>query len=236
MRLLVSAKNLAEALAAASAGADFIDLKDPAAGALGGLSIERIAAITAALRERHPAGAISATIGDADDASIAEVLLRVAAVAACGVDYVKVGVEPGDLAVPLLDALARCGAPVVPVLIADCGVDFGLVERALSSAVYPALMLDTMDKRAGSLLQRLGLAKLRAFVAAARARSTPCGLAGALRIDDVPQLLALAPDFAGFRSAVCVGERAGALDAQRVSALKAALRAAPALTSGGALV
>jgi uncharacterized protein (UPF0264 family) len=235
MRLLVSAKNLAEALAAASAGADFIDLKDPTAGALGGLSIQRIAAITAALRERHPAGAISATIGDADGTPIADVLMRVAAVAACGVDYVKVGVE-GDDGPPLLDALARCGAPVVPVLIADRGVDFGLVERALSSAVYPALMLDSMDKRAGSLLQRLELAPLRAFVAAARARSTLCGLAGALRIDDVPQLHALAPDFAGFRSAVCVGERDGALDAQRVGALKAALRAAPAVTAARALV
>ena len=55
MRLLVSAKNRAEALAAAAAGADFIDLKDPAAGALGALPIEHIAAITAALRAGHPA-------------------------------------------------------------------------------------------------------------------------------------------------------------------------------------
>jgi len=52
------------------------------------------------------------------------------------------------------------------------------------------------------------------------------GLAGALRVDDVPQLLALAPDFAGFRSAVCTGARDGALDAQRVRALKAELRGA----------
>ncbi|HET7524885.1 MAG TPA: (5-formylfuran-3-yl)methyl phosphate synthase [Burkholderiaceae bacterium] len=236
MRLLVSAKNLGEALAAAAAGADFIDLKDPAAGALGGLPIERIAAITGALRERDPAGAISATIGDADDTPIAEVLLRVAAVAACGVDYVKVGVEPGDRAAALLDALAGCGAPVVPVLIADRGVDLGLVERALHGAVYPALMLDTVDKRAGSLLQRVGPASLRAFVAATRSRFTLCGLAGALRVDDVAQLLALAPDFAGFRSAVCAGERDGALDAQRVRALKSALRGTPAVAAGDAVV
>jgi uncharacterized protein (UPF0264 family) len=216
MRLLVSAKNLAEALAAAAAGADFIDLKEPAAGALGGLPTERIAAITAALRERQPGGAISATIGDADGTPVAEVLRRVAAVAACGVDYVKVGIEPGDGALALLGALARCGAPVVPVLIADHGVDMSLVERALHGAVYPALMLDTVDKRSGSLLQRLGPAPLRAFVAATRGHSTLCGLAGALRRADVPQLLALGPDFAGFRSAVCAGERDGVLDGERV--------------------
>jgi uncharacterized protein (UPF0264 family) len=227
MRLLVSAKNRAEALAAAAAGADFIDLKDPAAGALGALPIEHIAAITAALRAGHPAHAISATVGDADDTPIGEVLVRVRAVAACGVDYVKVGVAPGERAPALLAALAGCGLPVVPVLIADHGVDMALVECAVRSAMYPALMLDTMDKGAGSLLQRLGPAPLGAFLAAARRRSTSMGgLAGALRVDDVPQLLALAPDFAGFRSAVCTGARDGALDAQRVRALKAELRGA----------
>ena len=235
MRLLVSAKNLAEALAAAAAGTDFIDLKDPAAGALGGLSPESIGAIAAALRGDHPACAISATIGDTDDTPIAEVKRRVAAVAACGVDYVKVGVEPGARAPALLDALARCRAPVVPVLIADHGVDMTLVEHALRGGVYPALMLDTVDKRAGSLLQRLGPAPLRTFIAAARSRAMLCGLAGALRVDDVPKLLALAPDFAGFRSAVCAGERDGALDARRVRALNAALRGAPVVTARGAL-
>jgi uncharacterized protein (UPF0264 family) len=230
MRLLVSAKNLAEALAAAAAGADFIDLKDPAAGALGGLPAEQIGAIVAALRERCPGCAISATIGDADDTPIAQVLLRVAAVAAGGVDYVKVGVAPDARAPALLDALAGCGAAVVPVLIADDGVDMTLVDHALRPGVYPALMLDTVHKRAGSLLQRLAPAPLRAFLAATRSRSTLCGLAGALRVDDVPQLLALGPDFAGFRSAVCAGERDGALDAQRVRALKATLCGTPAAT------
>ena len=234
MRLLVSAKSLAEALAAAAAGADFIDLKEPAAGALGGLPIERIGAITAALREDHPACAISATIGDTEPMSIAEVLQRVAEVAACGVDYVKVGVEPNARTPALLDALARCRAPVVPVLIADRGVDMVWVAHALDSDVYPALMLDTIDKRAGSLLQRLGSPPLRAFLTATRSRGALGGLAGALRVDDVPQLLALAPDFAGFRSAVCAGERDGALDAQRVRALKAALHA-PAVAAGSAL-
>jgi len=229
MRLLVSAKNPAEALAAAAAGADFIDLKDPAAGALGGLAPERIATIIAALRDAHPVHAISATIGDGDAMSIAEVLARVAAVAACGVDYVKVGVEPDARAQPLLDALARCGAPVVPVLIADRGVPMPLIEHALRCATFPALMLDTVDKSAGSLLQRVNPQSLRAFVAAARNGATLSGLAGALRADDVPALRELAPDFAGFRSAVCAGERDGALDASRVRALKAALHAAPAL-------
>jgi hypothetical protein len=52
------------------------------------------------------------------------------------------------------------------------------------------------------------------------------GLAGALRLADAPALAALAPDFAGFRSAVCAGDRSGTLDPQRLRDLAAALRQA----------
>jgi uncharacterized protein (UPF0264 family) len=48
------------------------------------------------------------------------------------------------------------------------------------------------------------------------------GLAGALRLSDLPRLRSLAPDFAGFRSAVCRGDRGGELDPALLRALKAA--------------
>ena len=221
MRMLVSVRDVAEALAAAQAGADFIDLKDPAAGALGGLGAERIAPIVAALRVRHPALPISATIGDVAPTQIDEVLRRVAAVAACGVDYVKVGVAPGGE--PLLAALAGCRAQVVPVILADAGVDMALVEAALALGAFPALMLDTADKLAGSLVERVDPAALFGFVAAVRRRAGLSGLAGALRGVDVPALREIAPDFAGFRSAVCDGPRDGVLDPVRVRALRSRL-------------
>jgi (5-formylfuran-3-yl)methyl phosphate synthase len=226
MRMLVSVRDAAEALAAAQAGADFIDLKDPADGALGGLGAARIAPIVAALRARHPALPISATIGDVAPSDIDEVLRRVAEVAACGVDYVKVGVAPGGQA--LLAALASCckvlEAQVVPVLLADAGVDMALVEAALALGAFPALMLDTADKSAGSLIERLAPAALFAFVAALRQRDCLSGLAGALRGVDVPALREIAPDFAGFRSAVCDGPRDGELDPVRVRALRGRLQ------------
>jgi hypothetical protein len=50
------------------------------------------------------------------------------------------------------------------------------------------------------------------------------GLAGALRIEHAAVLAALAPDFAGFRSAVCAGDRSGTLDPQRLHRLVQALR------------
>jgi len=236
-RLLVSVRSVHEALAAARAGAHFIDLKEPASGALGGLPPRRIARIVQALRALHPGAPISATIGDVPVASSDEILRRVAAVSACGVDYVKVGIAPGadaGAALALLDRLAGCGAAIVPVLIVDDGLDDRLVEAALQACVFPALMLDTVAKRGGSLLQRHPRAVLAAFVERARSHGCLAGLAGALRAVDVAALVALAPDFAGFRSAVCAGDRAGALEAELVRDLArrlAARSAAPLIAS-----
>lgn len=229
VRLLVSVRDAAEALLAAGAGADFIDLKEPANGALGALAPEQVAKIVSLLRLRYPGRRISATVGDLSLQQADEILRRVRRVASCGVDYVKVGLwpepsEPG-LASTLVDALADCPASIVPVFVADEGVDLGLVEHALARGAFPALMLDTAEKRRGSLLQRVPLATLAAFVAAVRARGVLAGLAGSLRAEDTDALRALAPDFAGFRGAVTRGDRAGALEPRLVHQLRRGLAA-----------
>jgi len=222
-RLLASVRSVDEALRASESGADFIDLKEPGDGALGGLPLATIGAVVQALRQSGCALPISATIGDLPAAPLAPVLQQVRAVAACGVDYVKVGVlrGPGDLA--LLQALAGCGAAVVPVFVADHGLDADALRLACGLG-FPALMLDTADKAAGSLFDVMADAELRGFVHAVRQAGALAGLAGALRLQHLPQLQALAPDFAGFRSALCAGSRAGTLDPQRLQALARALR------------
>jgi uncharacterized protein (UPF0264 family) len=225
--LLVSVRDTAEALLAASARADFIDLKDPAAGALGGLPPGLIADIVAALRAAHPGLPVSATIGDFAADRVDAILRQVAAVAAGGVTYVKIGIEPGTQALALLQRLAACPATVIPVFIADRGVDQALWAAALDLRRFPALMLDTADKHGGSLLQRVPMQALADCVRAARDHAVAVGLAGALRLADLPALAALAPDFAGFRSAVCEGGRAQGLSRRLTDALRAALQALP---------
>jgi uncharacterized protein (UPF0264 family) len=221
----VSVRDAAEALAAADAGADFIDLKDPAAGALGGLPPARIAQIVPLLRARGRPVLVSATVGDLPCEAVDEILQRVSQVAACGVDYVKVGITPGPAAAALLAALAHCGAPAVPVLIADEGVDRLSTWTALCEDAFAALMLDTQQKGGGSLLRRVTQASLADFVTVVQASGRMAGLAGALRVEDLPALRVLAPDFAGFRTAVCAGARDGALDPARVLALRKGLAA-----------
>jgi (5-formylfuran-3-yl)methyl phosphate synthase len=223
-RMLVSVRSVDEALQAAAGGADFIDLKEPRAGALGGLPTATIAAVVAALRDAGSQLPVSATIGDRPMHPLAPILDQVHAVAACGVDYVKVGIEPGDGAVPLLRALAASGAAVVPVFIADQGLDMDDVAQACSLG-FPGLMVDTADKRAGSLFDCVEVPELQRFLQRVRAAGAMAGLAGALRLPHVPLLRELAPDFAGFRSAVCDGDRSAALDPRRLRALAEMLHA-----------
>jgi uncharacterized protein (UPF0264 family) len=224
MRLLVSVRSVHEALVAARGGADFIDCKEPARGALGDLPMADVRAIVERLRDAGMQQPVSATIGDLPMQALAEIVERVHAVADCGVDYVKVGIEPRTAAFDVLDALACCGRPVVPVFIADRGLDPALSAHALELR-FAGVMVDTADKRAGSLFDALSRIAIARFVAQARAARVMVGLAGALRLVHVHALVALAPDFAGFRSAVCAGDRSAALDAARLCELAAALAA-----------
>jgi uncharacterized protein (UPF0264 family) len=231
VKLLVSVRSVEEAMLAASGGADFIDLKEPGNGALGGLPIATIRSIVDALRRQGRGLPVSATIGDVPMSQARRIADCVAAVGGCGVDYVKVGIERVTGALAVLDSLARSGLPVVPVFIADRGFEFAHLAHACSLG-FPGVMADTADKRAGSLFDAVPLADLRRFVAMARAAGVMVGLAGALRAAHQPLLSALAPDFAGFRSAVCAGSRSSELDPTLLSALTALMRGGVAAEAG----
>lgn len=229
MRMLVSVRDTTEALRAADAGAHFIDLKEPRAGALGGLEPAQIGDIVALLRHRHPGLSISATIGDLPVHDLDAILERVEAVGRCGVDLVKVGV-PGQGEASACDLLGRLGATewqIVPVLLADSGVATRVIAAACVQP-FPALMLDTQGKTAGSLFEVMPLKDVAEVVRLARTAGKRIGLAGALREADLPKLHAVQPDFAGFRSAVCEGARTGELVGERVRVLRRALAQAGA--------
>lgn len=235
IRVLVSVRSVAEANLVATGGAHLIDLKEPGQGALGGLPLPVIHNILAALQAQGCRLPVSATIGDVPMEALDDILQRVQAVAACGVDYVKVGITRTPGAAAVLDALAGCGLPVVPVFIADQGVDSAQWQRALGQG-FAGVMVDTADKRAGSLFEVMTDAQLGGLVAAARSAGVMVGLAGALRLAHVDRLAALAPDFAGFRSAVCDGDRSGALVVERLVGLVRALVGAQSLSLASVVV
>jgi uncharacterized protein (UPF0264 family) len=160
---------------------------------------------------------VSATVGDLPmDADV--VLPAVEAMAATGVDYVKIGFFPGGdwgSVVRGLSSISGRGARLVAVLFGDESPELDWIE-AFAAAGFAGAMLDTRDKSKGSLRQACPDDFLRAFVSETRGRGLLCGLAGSLRASDIAPLLALKPDYLGFRGALCGGERTDALDPESV--------------------
>ncbi|KND62414.1 duf556 family protein [Candidatus Burkholderia verschuerenii] len=222
--LLASVRSVAEALDAAQAGADIIDLKEPAAGALGGVATDEIARIVRALRTRYAVRPISATIGDLPAHALDEIAARVVEVAATGVDYVKVGVSPGLDGFACLRHLAGLPAAVVPVLLSDFGLDGALVALAVQLG-FPAIVFDTSIKDGRTLFDCVDLEVLGLCLDQVRSHGVMCALAGSLRWSDLARVRFFAPDIVGFRGALCsgVGGRAGVLDPQRVRMFASAL-------------
>ncbi|CAB3683390.1 (5-formylfuran-3-yl)methyl phosphate synthase [Paraburkholderia rhynchosiae] len=214
--LLASVRSNDEALDAARAGADLIDLKEPNAGALGGLSTGDIARIVRELRARYPVKPISATIGDLPADELDEITARVIEVSDTGVDYVKVGVTPGPAARRCVEQLANLPAVVVPVLLCDGGMDSELVSHAAALG-FVGLMFDTAGKDGSTLFDHVDSDSLARWLRLTRERGAMCGVAGSLGWAQFEQIRALAPDVAGFRTALCVDGRRSRLDPQRVA-------------------
>lgn len=216
--LLASVRSSAEALDAAHAGAELIDLKEPGAGALGGVAVDEIARIVRALRAQYPVKPISATIGDLPTDAFDEIAARVIEVNAAGVDYVKVGVTPGPDAARCLALLASLPASVVPVLLSDDGADAELAALA-GTLGFAGIVFDTASKDGRTLFDCVDAGTLARCLAAAGARGAMTCVAGSLGWAQLEQIRALAPDIAGFRTALCdeAEGRGGRLDPKRVA-------------------
>lgn len=221
-RLLASVTSEEEARLAAACGADIIDCKDPARGALGALACETVSRIRRAVPAHVP---VSATIGDLP--SEPELVLEAArAMAATGCDIVKIGLFPGGDARATIARLGSGLAPprsLVAVMMADAPVDLALVP-ALGAAGFVGVMLDTAAKDGRTLLDHQSADALRAFVTSAHAAGLFAGLAGSLRLAQIPDLRALGADVLGFRGALChASDRKCALDAKALAAVRRAI-------------
>ncbi|MDZ7736960.1 MAG: (5-formylfuran-3-yl)methyl phosphate synthase [Gammaproteobacteria bacterium] len=221
-RFLASVSTPEEADLVGRHGADIVDLKDPAAGALGAVDITQIARIVMQQRTRYPHRLISATIGDVPlQPPVVSEAIRVTA--ATGVDIVKIGwfaTSFDSNMLPVLQEAAGRDIRLVVVLFAEYGMQSAYLP-ALAAAGVHGVMLDTADKAGGSLRDRLADAELADFLESARRHGLVCGLAGSLRRSDIPPLLELEPDYLGFRGALCRhSERTAGLDGAAVESVR----------------
>jgi FolB domain-containing protein len=202
--MLASVTDWAEAEAVWAGGADIIDLKDPAKGAFGALDVRVAADIIRAVGKRKPVSAAAGSSLGAPGVCVD----AVAAMAATGVDYVKIGLASDGAGADCLRALAPCAktTKLVGVLFADRVPDLDFL-RLMASNNFTGAMLDTATKGAGRLLDHMDIAALDRFIGRCRENGLMSGLAGSLEAPDVPRLLPLEPDYLGFRGSLCQGRR-----------------------------
>lgn len=199
-RMLASVRSVQEAFVALEGGADIVDLKEPAQGALGAVAPDVMRQVVRELSGRVP---VSAVTGDLP--MCPEPMVRAVATAVeSGVGIVKIGLFPGgdpDAALRVLAPFA-VRAQLVGVMFADRDPDLSLLSL-LARDGFAGAMLDTATKGGGGLLQHMSLPALHRFTAACAEHGLFAGLAGALEAPDVPRLLVLKPAVLGFRGALC---------------------------------
>jgi uncharacterized protein (UPF0264 family)/aspartokinase-like uncharacterized kinase len=230
MRLLISVANAQEAAAALAGGADFIDAKDPFAGALGAVTPAIVREIHAVVSGARP---VTAALGEACDETSLE--RAATAYAAAGAALVKVGfggVADERCVARLIAAAVRGasvhGSGVIAVAYADSG-SAGSVRPArlvnvAARAGAAGLLIDTHDKYGGGLRRLIGSSALAALVERAHGAGLMVALAGKLTLEDLPYVRDAGADIAGVRGAACDGGRTGTINVERVAALCALTR------------
>jgi uncharacterized protein (UPF0264 family) len=84
-------------------------------------------------------------------------------------------------------------------------------------------MFDTAGKDGSTLFDHVDVETLARWLRFTRERGAMGGIAGALGWAQLEQIRALAPDVAGFRTALCTDGRRSRLDPQRVAQWASAL-------------
>jgi uncharacterized protein (UPF0264 family) len=230
MLVLVSPKNLGEALEAIAGGADIIDVKNPAEGSLGA-NFPWVISEIAKIAKKH-GKVVSATTGDMPYKPGTASLAALGA-AVSGADYVKVGlygvrneVEAEEVVEGVVKAVkgydkekkvviagygdyTRINAisPLkLPKIAADCGAD--------------VVMVDTAIKDGTSIFDHMSFENLRSFVSVARENGLQCAIAGNIGWDHLELLRKLSPDIIGVRTIVCERGRDSSIKRELVRKLK----------------
>jgi dihydroneopterin aldolase len=138
------------------------------------------------------------------------IVAAAAAMAATGVRYVKLGLFPQARREECIGALAPLARStgLIGMMFADLETDAGTRRAAIEAmhaAGFAGAMLNAARNGAGRLLDLAGIPSLADFIETCHANGLLAGLAGALEPPDIPRLLPLAPDYLGFRTALCAG-------------------------------
>jgi uncharacterized protein (UPF0264 family) len=226
--LLVSVRSAAEAAVALEAGADVLDVKEPAHGPLGKADDGVIADVLRAVAGRVP---VSVALGELRDGCDDD--WRLDNIVPPGASFAKLGLAgcrhwpdwPQRLAV----AMSRLPARVTPVAVAYAdwqtagAPPLEEVLRQGGRLGCGAALLDTYEKRCGGLFDHCSAGEVADWIALAQRLGMRAVVAGSLSVQTAARAAAFCPDYIAVRGAACRGGRAGRLDGQRIAALRAVL-------------
>lgn len=222
--LLVSVRNVAEAVVAAELGVDIVDIKNPQRGALGAADPEVWRAVAEAV---DPAIRLSAALGEALEADHADQV-------PARFGFAKAGPADCSTIAELTGHWQRIrsqlAAPVQLVAVAyadyqqaNCPPPEAILQAAQASDIRWWL-IDTFVKDGRSTLDHLEAERLRELDATARRMGIGWVLAGSLRLENAPVERGYCPHFVGLRGDVCEQGRNGTLAASRVQLWQQYLR------------
>lgn len=221
-QLLISVTSVAEAQVALENGVDIIDLKDPAAGALGALPLNQIEAIIDFIDGQK---LVSATIGDVP--MQAEVIFDcVTKLANTKVDFIKIGFFQSDNYQSTLDKLKSITAKrvkLIAVLFAEYEYSDALI-MAIQQAGFNGVMLDTAQKDGNTFMYHRCAVDCKEFAKKVLELNMSFGLAGSLQLQHVVAAKKLNPTYIGFRGGVCnEDKRELGLNLGKIRAIRKAL-------------
>ena len=202
-QLLISVKNVEEALLALASGADIIDLKDPNVGALGALDMPISLTILAAISRHASNQMISTTVGE-NHANLNELIAAMQQRAAMAQVILKIAVSDlfyGTNFLVEMRKLVDAGVKIVAVFFADERVDLTLLPIIKRVGFYGA-MLDTKHKHK-NLLQTQTKDDLYLFTHFCHQHHLKSGLAGSLQTQHIDSLTEFCATYIGFRGGVC---------------------------------
>jgi len=226
MKLLVSVSSALEAREAKPGGADIIDAKDPARGALGPVSPRVFSEIRGVVSSDC---LVTAALGEACEVpDIAELACELVG---RGAEIVKLGLagvrEAATVETIIRRVVRACSFPtsggVVAGAYADAAAEWSvngasLVELAAKAGAR-GVLIDTANKGGPGLTTLWSRIELAEWVGNVHAHGMFAAVAGKLRAEDLAVVGDTGADIAGVRGAACAGGRLGRVSSDRVRAL-----------------
>jgi len=221
---MISVLSATEAYDAIAGGAEMLDVKNPKEGSLGAQSPGIIREITELGSGKIE---VSVAIGDMPNLPGTAALAALGA-AACGADYIKVGIygpQTESDASALLHKVKQAVNEYPVSIIAAGYADFDragtlnpdCLPRIATSTGIQGILLDTCVKDGKTLFDFLDPQQLRDMAESAHADGLIFGLSGSLCEKDLETLHTVGADIVGLRTAVCLNnQRNGPLQADRI--------------------